>query len=169
MQNIVHHSHRWWSFCLLMISLINMLLISMLSMRFILSVSSVTSSLFGPCLVKQHSYKEVYSYGLINHYLLRKSPLRRPKPRPGKKELIIIEAGAAAAAARMKIRVSISVFGVHSLQSPKLFSLFYSASFFAELLITVNISGPFLWLEQIISQISVRVSDFFCKNDNYQQ
>ena len=165
MQNIVHH--RQQSFCLLMISLITML-ISMLSMRFILSVSSITSSLFGPCLVKQHSYKEVYSYGLINHYLLRKSPLRRPKPRPGKKELIIIEAGAAAAA-RMKIRVSISVFGVHSLQSPKLFSLFYSASFFAELLITVNISGPFLWLEQIISQISVRVSDFFCKNDNYQQ
>ena len=143
MQNIVHHSHRWQSFCLLMISFINMLLISMLSMRFILSVSSITSSLFGPCLVKQHSYKEVYSNGFINHCLLRKSPLRRPKPRPGKKELIIIEAGAAAAA-RMKIRVSISVFGVHSLQSPKLFSLFYSASFFAELLITVNISGPFL-------------------------
>ena len=44
--------------------------------------------------------KKFLVMGFINLYLLRKSPLRRPKPRPGKNEFIIIEAGAAAAAER---------------------------------------------------------------------
>ena len=42
--------------------------------------------------------KKFLVLGFINLYLLNKSPFRRPKPRPGKNELIIIEAGAAEAA-----------------------------------------------------------------------